>query len=99
MSAAELDRTYRRKMEATTTETHHAFYEWAVDGRIVIATKLSTPFHRDIGAGLIATIAREQLRLPEGSRQLRQLVQCTMSREQWWEHVRRVARTEDRIRP
>lgn len=91
LDARDVDRTYRRKMEAEASDEDHREYCWRVNGRAVLRTELSTPF-RSLGASLVSHIARDQLLLPDGARQLRALVECTMTRDEWWEHVREQAR-------
>lgn len=101
LSAADLDKTFRGKMQAGLSDTDHRYYEWEVDGRLILTTKLSTPIRskKVLGDGLVSTIARTQLRLPRGASQLRKLVECSMSRDEWWEHVRNVCAEDDRIQP
>lgn len=80
---------FRGKMEAEVSEGDHRFYVWRVEGRAVLKTQLSTPF-KDISAKLVSIIAR-QLQLPDGGSQLAQLVNCTITREQWRAHVASLA--------
>jgi hypothetical protein len=77
-------------MQAAVDDDDHRAYIWWIDGRAAIRTELSTPL-RSIGSALVGQIAREQLHLPRGAPQLRELVACTMTREQWWAHVASIA--------
>jgi len=84
LAARDVDQAFQRKMQAEVDEGDHRFYVWRIDGRAVLRTELSTPL-RDLSAGLVSAIAR-QLLLRNAS-ELRELVQCTKSREWWWQHV------------
>jgi hypothetical protein len=90
LDARDIDRVYRGKMRAAVDDDDHRVYVWWLDGRAVIRTELSTPFS-SIGSSLVGEIARAQLRLPRGAPQLRELVACTMTCEQWWAHVASIA--------
>ena len=82
-------------MEADVSETDHRMYVWRVDGRAVLRTELSTPL-RDVGTGLIAHIARKQLLLKDGAKDLAALVACTYTQESWREHLSTVAQDSAR---
>ena len=95
LSARDLDKTYRGKMQAEVSEYDHQGYVWRFEGRAVLRTELSTPL-RDIGPNLVGHIARDQLLLPRGAAALRELVQCTMTADEWEAHVEQVAKSGHR---
>ncbi len=82
-------------MGAEVSETDHRMYVWRVDGRAVLRTELSTPL-RDVGSSLVAHIARKQLQLTNGAKDLAALVECTYTKEAWGEHLAKVAQDSTR---
>jgi hypothetical protein len=76
-------------MEAELSDRDHEYYFWRLGERTVLTTRLSTPFRGTLSAKLVSHIASRQLRLPHGAQDLAGLVNCNMSREEWWIHVRR----------
>ena len=81
LKAREFD-TIVNKLEMTTRESDH-FHAWLeVEGKVVVRTR------RSHGSGDLpaADLIRQQLKLNE--RELRDLIRCPMSREDYIEHLR-----------
>ena len=70
---------------------HHVFYYIDVDGKIYRATKFSHSARGQISDDLLGAIARQmRLRIKE----LRDYVECTITREQWLQLWRDRGNTE-----
>jgi hypothetical protein len=77
----ELHSALLSKGAATEDRTrHHVFYLIEVDGKMYRATKLSHSAHGQISNDILGAVAR-QMRLR--TKELRDFVDCTVTREQW----------------
>ena len=87
----EIESAFRRKLlMEIEDEQGHRYYVLYVDGQWVLQTKISTGTrYRELGDAPLAKIAKQ---LGVTRQQLDDLVECSMSREEWVRHLRDVGR-------
>lgn len=82
-----VEQMFRSKLGMTERQGDHRFYEFLHQGELVAATKISVgSSHNDLSANLVAQIAK-QMRV--NSRQLAELVDCSISKADYEAHLQR----------
>lgn len=86
INATDLLRTLRSKVGAEESpQRRHIWFKIRIDGVVVRTTMVSHGGARQIGQPLLGKIARQ---LGVSTRQLEELVQCTLSAEAYFELLR-----------
>lgn len=91
------DKQLRGKMSGDCDESagDHYFYFFKLEGREVLSTKMSRPKKGDLDDHLIGLMAK-QLKLSASD--FRQYIQCTLSSDDWQQHLVTVAGKPERRR-